>query len=55
MKYFFKDGKEFKGGTHKMPNGEIHSNKTHTKSSKKLFKLSELSDKAKKRAKSNAS
>ena len=33
MKHYFRDGTEHKGGTHKMPNGQLHSGKTHTKTS----------------------
>lgn len=52
VKHYFKDGTEHKGGTHKMPNGELHSNKTHTKTSKRLFHFGELSTTAQKKAKS---
>ena len=31
VKHYFRNGKEHKGSTHKMPNGELHSNKTQTK------------------------
>jgi len=41
--HYFKDGTLYKGGMHKMPNGKLHSGKTHTKSSKRLFHLDELS------------
>ena len=50
VKHFFRDGTEHKGGMHKMPNGQVHSGKTHTKSSKRLFHFSELSMTAKKKA-----
>lgn len=43
VKHYFKDGKEHKGGLHKMPNGQLHSGKTHGKSSKRLFHYGELS------------
>ena len=46
-KHYTKDGKVFKGQVHKMPNGQIHSGKTHTKSSKSIFHFGELSKKAK--------
>ena len=53
VKHYFRDGKEFKGSnTHKMPNGQTHSNKTHTKTSKPVFHFNELSPTAKKKAKS---
>ena len=42
--------KKHKGGSHKMPNGDIHSGKTHGKTSKKLYHFSELSKTAKKKA-----
>jgi hypothetical protein len=51
VKHYFRDGTEFKGASHKMPNGDLHSNKTHTKTSKKLFHFSKLSATAKKKAK----
>ena len=34
-----------------MPNGDLHTNKTHTKTSEKLFHFKDLSAKAKKTAK----
>ena len=37
VKHYTKDGKEFKGAMHKMKDGTLHSGKTHTASSKKLF------------------
>jgi len=52
VKHYTKDGKEFKGNTHKMPNGQLHTNKSHTKTSVRLFHLNELSKTAKKKAKS---
>ena len=36
VKHYFRDGKLHKL-THKMPNGKLHSGKTHTKTSKPLF------------------
>tara|TARA_B100000902_G_scaffold29934_1_gene35916 strand:- start:1631 stop:1807 length:177 start_codon:yes stop_codon:yes gene_type:complete len=51
VKHYFRDGKEFKGNTHKMPNGQLHSNKTHTKTSKRVFHFNELSKTAQKKAK----
>jgi len=48
MKHYTKDGKLFKGNYHKMPNGKLHSGKTHTTSSKPLFHLNELPKKIKK-------
>ena len=49
-KHYFADGREYTGGTHKMPNGETHSGSMHTKNSKKLFHFKDLSEKAKKKA-----
>ena len=51
VKHYKKDGTEFKGNTHKMPNGHLHSNKTHTKTSERLFHFKDLSKKAKLKAK----
>jgi len=45
-KHYNKDGTVFKGGVHRMPNGQIHSGKTHTKSSKRVFHYGELSKKS---------
>ena len=53
-KHYLKDGTVFKGGIHKMPNGQIHSGKTHTKTSKPLFHMKDLSKTAQKKAKANA-
>ena len=47
VKHYLKTGKEFKGQYHKMPNGQLHSGKTHSKSSKRLFHYGELSKTAK--------
>jgi len=46
VKHYRKDGTEHKGGLHKMSNGQLHSGKTHTKSSKPLFHYGDLSKKA---------
>ena len=43
IKHYRKDGTEYKGGLHKMSNGQLHSGKTHTKSSKPLFHYGDLS------------
>ena len=51
VKHYFRDGTEHKGGMHKMPNGQLHSGKTHTKNSKRLFHFKDLSATAKKKAK----
>ena len=47
MAHYFKDGTKHMSGSHKMPSGDLHSGARHTKNSKKLFHFSELSDKAK--------
>ena len=51
MKHYKRDGTLFKGNTHKMPNGDLHSGKTHGKTSVKLFHFNELSKKAKAKTK----
>ena len=51
VKHYKRDGTEHKGNTHKMPNGSLHSNKSHTATSVKLFHFGELSPTAKKKAK----
>jgi len=38
---------------HKMPNGSLHSNKSHTSTSVKLFHFGELSETAQKNARKN--
>lgn len=48
--HYFRDGTKHTGGMHKMPNGQLHSGKTHGKNSKRLFHFGELSDTAKKKA-----
>tara|TARA_R100000654_G_scaffold60172_1_gene86954 strand:- start:1608 stop:1844 length:237 start_codon:yes stop_codon:yes gene_type:complete len=48
--HYLKDGTLHEGGSHKMPNGEVHTGKTHNKNSQKLFHFDELSDKAKEKA-----
>ena len=53
QKHYFKDGTEHKGGMHKMPNGQLHSGKTHGKNSKQLVHFKDLSATAKKKAKGN--
>lgn len=51
VKHYTRSGMEWKGNTHKMPNGDLHSHKNHTKTSEKLYHFSELSKTAKARAK----
>jgi hypothetical protein len=50
VKHYTRDGKVWKGGFHKMPNGKLHSGKKHTKSSKPLFHFGQLSKTSKKKA-----
>ena len=47
VKYYLKNGKEWKGASHKMGNGKLHTGKTHTKTSKPLVHMKDLSKKAK--------
>jgi hypothetical protein len=49
--HYTKSGKEWKGNTHKMPNGELHTNKSHTKTSQRLFHLKDLSKTVQKKVK----
>tara|TARA_R100001440_G_scaffold22737_1_gene37115 strand:- start:123 stop:302 length:180 start_codon:yes stop_codon:yes gene_type:complete len=51
QKHYFRDGTEYKGATHKMPNGTLHSGSKHGKTSKRLFHFKDLSEAAKKKAK----
>tara|TARA_B100001287_G_C22670726_1_gene525113 strand:- start:1320 stop:1496 length:177 start_codon:yes stop_codon:yes gene_type:complete len=48
--HYFRDGTKHTGGMHKMPNGEVHSGKSHGKTSKRLYHFSDLSATAKKKA-----
>jgi|TARA_R100000030_G_scaffold17121_1_gene11503 hypothetical protein len=50
VKHYLKDGTVWKGNMHKMSNGHLHTNKTHTKNSKRLFHYGDLGVKAKKKA-----
>ena len=50
IKHYFRDGTEHKGTMHKMVNGQLHTGKTHTKTSKRLFHFADLSMTAKKKA-----
>ena len=50
VKHYKRDGTEYTGGTHKMPDGSLHSGKTHGKTSVKLFHFDELSKTAKEKA-----
>ena len=51
VKHYTRGGMEWKGNMHKMPNGTVHTHKSHSKTSEKLFHFSELSKTAKARAK----
>lgn len=53
VKHYRKDGTEFKGKYHKMPNGQLHSGATHSKSSVRLFHYGDLTKKAQDKARSN--
>ena len=50
--HYTREGKEWKGNTHKMPNGHLHTHKSHGKTSQRLFHFKELSKTAQKRARS---
>jgi hypothetical protein len=50
VNHYLKDGKLWSGNYHKMPNGKLHTNKTHTSTSKPLFHYNELSTTAKNKA-----
>lgn len=52
VKHYTRDGTVWSGAYHKMPDGSLHSNKTHTKTSVKLYHYGNLTDKAKKKARS---
>lgn len=52
VKHYKKDGTVWNGAYHKMPDGSLHTNKTHTKTSIKLYHYGELTDAAKKKARS---
>ena len=55
MIHYFKDGTKHPGGTHKMPNGDLHSGSKHGTASKKLYHYAELpSASAKKKARKRA-
>ena len=50
MDWYLADGTKWTGKVHKMPNGETHTGETHTSASKRVFRLSQLTDYAKRRA-----
>tara|TARA_R110001606_G_scaffold110384_1_gene236393 strand:- start:1544 stop:1711 length:168 start_codon:yes stop_codon:yes gene_type:complete len=47
VKHYLKNGTEWKGNTHKMRDGKLHTNKSHTKTSKPLVHFKDLSKTAK--------
>jgi hypothetical protein len=49
--HYKRDGTEWKGNSHKMPNGQLHTGKTHGKTSERLFHFKDLSKKAQTKAK----
>ena len=49
--HYCKKGKEYKGGTHKMPNGSTPSGKTHTKRRKTVVHVKDLTKTVKDRVK----
>tara|TARA_B110000967_G_C18867325_1_gene553387 strand:+ start:1230 stop:1397 length:168 start_codon:yes stop_codon:yes gene_type:complete len=51
VKHYLKNGTEWKGNSHKMANGKLHTNKTHTKTSKPLVHFKDLSKIAKAKSK----
>ena len=52
VNHYKKDDSEHTGTKHKMADGTLHSGKTHTKTSVKLFHFGELGKKAKAAARS---
>jgi hypothetical protein len=50
VKHYKKNGTEYKYGTHTMPDGSLHSGKTHSNTSVKLYDFKDLSIKAKQNA-----
>lgn len=48
--HYTREGKEWKGNTHKMPNGHLHTHKSHGKTSQRLFHFKDLNKTAQKRA-----
>ena len=53
VNHYLKDGTVWRGGMHEMPNGDLHTNIKHTKTSKPLFHYGQLTDKAKAKARSS--
>jgi len=46
VKHYFKDGKPYRGGTHKHPDGKVMTGKTMNKNAKDLFHYGDLSSTA---------
>ena len=46
--HYFKNGKKYRGGVHKMPNGQIHTGTRHSAGSKQVVHFRDLSERAKK-------
>ena len=51
QKHYLKNGKEFSGDTHKMSDGSLHTGLKHTKGSRVVVHLKDLSKTAQKKAK----
>lgn len=51
VKHYLRDGTEWKGKTHKHPDGKVMTGAKMTKASKPVFHLKELSKAAQKKAK----
>ena len=51
VQHYYKDGRKFNGETHKMPDGSLHTGKTHTKGSKTVVHFKDLTKLAKERTK----
>ena len=51
VQHYYKDGRKFNGETHKMPDGSLHTGKTHTKGSKPAVHFKDLTKAAKERSK----
>ena len=49
-RHYNKDGSPFKGSVHRMANGVIHSGKTHSSKSKRVYHFKDLSKSAQKKA-----
>jgi hypothetical protein len=47
VNHYTKQGKIWKGGSHKMPNGQVHTGRTHSKASQKLYHFGDLSKRSK--------